>query len=49
MENFVCSQLVFKLIKWKEKVLCFKEMVFELKEMDKEMLKEFLKMFIKKF
>ncbi len=46
MKNFVCSQLAFKPSKWKEKVLCFKEMASEL---DKEMSKEFLKMFIKKF
>lgn len=49
MENFVCSQLAYQPSKWKEKVLCFKEMASELKEMDKEMSKEFLKMFIKKF
>lgn len=49
MENFVCSQLAYQPSKWKEKVLCFKEMASELKEMDKEMSKESLKMFIKKF
>uniref|UniRef100_A0A8W8HU04 Uncharacterized protein n=1 Tax=Magallana gigas TaxID=29159 RepID=A0A8W8HU04_MAGGI len=49
MENFVCSQLAYQPSNWKEKVLCFKEMTSELKEMDKEMSKEFLKMFIKKF
>lgn len=49
MENFVCSQLAYQPSKWKEKVLCFKEMASELKEMDKEMSKEFLKCLSRNF